>query len=479
MARIEKTVFISYRRKDISWALAVYQDLTHQGYDVFFDYTSIPSGDFEQIIISNIKARAHFVLILTPTTLDRCNESGDWLRREIENAIDEKRNIIPVFFDGFSFGNTNVSEKLTGKLKNVSRYNGMNVHHDYFLEAMERLRTKFLNIPLEAILHPVSTEVQEVVKEEKLAANNALLQSQKEKPIIETPKTPPVGRVSNPTTTAPSQPSQAESLTYATPVQEKKPVIETPKPAKVITPPNKLILSNGMEFMRVPAGKFLMGEKSEQPPVDIPYDYWMARFPVTNEQYNVYAKVKGISHPISDWEKKKDHPVANVIWNTVMEYCQWLNSLLKAELPSGLALRLPTEAEWEKAARGADGREYPWGNTFDKNKCNSREGGKGGTTSVGMYSPQGDSPYGCADMSGNVWEWTHSEYKAYPYNEKDGREDEQKSVARVVRGGAVNFVGSNLRCAYRVRDYPYFRHDDYGFRVVVSSFPISLLRSGS
>ena len=87
MARPEKTVFISYRRKDISWALLVYKYLTAKGYDVFFDYTSIPSGDFEQIIVGNIKARAHFVLILTPTALDRCNEPGDWLRREIETAI--------------------------------------------------------------------------------------------------------------------------------------------------------------------------------------------------------------------------------------------------------------------------------------------------------------------------------------------------------------------------------------------------------
>ncbi len=179
MAHIEKTVFISYRRKDISWALAVYQDLTHHGYDVFFDYTSISGGDFEQIIISNIRARAHFVLILTPTTFDRCSEPGDWLRREVEVAIDEKRNITPLFFDGFNFGNDNVSQKLTGKLKNVSRYNGMNVHQDYFTEAMNRLRTKFLSVPLDAILHPVSTEVQEVVAVEKRAANKAAKEAKK------------------------------------------------------------------------------------------------------------------------------------------------------------------------------------------------------------------------------------------------------------------------------------------------------------
>jgi hypothetical protein len=82
------------------------------------------SGDFEQIITSNIRARAHFLLILTPTALDRLNEPGDWLRREIEIAIDEKRNIVPLFFKGFRFGPSSVMEKLTGKLKNLSRYNG-------------------------------------------------------------------------------------------------------------------------------------------------------------------------------------------------------------------------------------------------------------------------------------------------------------------------------------------------------------------
>jgi formylglycine-generating enzyme required for sulfatase activity len=388
-----------------------------------------------------------------------------------------------LFFDSFSFGTPNVSEKLTGKLKNVSRYNGMNVHHDYFLEAMERLRTKFLNVPLEAILHPVSTEVQEVVKEEKLAANNALLQSQKEKPvtqqkpIIETQKTPPVGRVSNPTKSVPLESSQAKNLIYETPVQEKTPIIETPKPVRVVTPPNKIIITNDMEFVLVSAGKFLMGSTKEnksafdderpQHTVDIPYDYWIARYPVTNEQYNKYVKAKGISHPVSGWENKKDHPVFYVKWVDAMGYCNWL----KSQLPSEIIIRLPTEAEWEKAARGIDGREYPWGNTFDKNKCNSSEGGKGGTTPVGTYSSQGDSPYGCADMSGNVWEWTHSLKKAYPYNAMDGREYEQESTLRVLRGGAFSSYDSDLRCASRSRLNPlnwlnYF----IGFRVVTSQF---------
>ncbi|HET9907297.1 MAG TPA: toll/interleukin-1 receptor domain-containing protein, partial [Anaerolineales bacterium] len=180
MARIEKTVFISYRRADVYTALAVYQDLKSKGYDVFFDYTSIPSGDFEQIIVSNIKARAHFLLILTPTALDRCSEPGDWLRREIETAIDEERNIIPLFFKGFKFGSPSVAEKLTGKLENLSRFNGLNVHEDYFQAAMDRLSTQFLSVPLDAILQPYSTKVREIVKEEQIAAENALQQGWEE-----------------------------------------------------------------------------------------------------------------------------------------------------------------------------------------------------------------------------------------------------------------------------------------------------------
>ena len=223
----------------------------------------------------------------------------------------------------------------------------------------------------------------------------------------------------------------------------------------MITDSKLLTLSNGMEFVRVPKGEFIMGYGDEKDPnslftrydkhiVDIPYDYWMARYPVTNEQYNAHAKVDGISHAVSNWEKKKDHPVASVNWDSAMGYCKWLNDLLKNEFPSNMILRLPTEAEWEKAARGTDGRERPWGNTFDENKCNSREGRKGGTTTVGLYSPHGDSPYGCADMAGNVWEWTRSEFKPYPYKVDDGRERENEPtiVRRVLRGGSWHDTGS-------------------------------------
>jgi formylglycine-generating enzyme required for sulfatase activity len=234
-----------------------------------------------------------------------------------------------------------------------------------------------------------------------------------------------------------------------------------------------LTLSNGMEFMRVPAGKFLMGSNDdfdkEKPlhTVDIPYDYWMARFPVTNKQYNAYIEAKGGNHPVSGWKKKEDHPVTFVKWTDAMEYCQWLNELFKSELPESFVLHLPTEAEWEKAARGTDGRVYPWGNVFDKDKCNARDSGIDATTSVDQYSPKGDSPYGCADMVGNVSEWTHSLMKKYPYKAKDGRENEN-GTDRVERGHHFGDYGTNMPCARRGDIIISNSCNSRGFRVAAS-----------
>jgi len=171
MGQIEKTVFISYRRINMPWALAVYQHLTFHGYDVFFDYQSINSGDFEQIIIGNIRARAHFILILTPSALDRCHEPDDWLRREIETALVYKRNIVPLMMEGFDFGNHSVAKNLVGKLNLLKRYNGLNVPPSYFDDAMRNLRLKYLNISLDSVLHPISNTVQKAVQKQQSAAN--------------------------------------------------------------------------------------------------------------------------------------------------------------------------------------------------------------------------------------------------------------------------------------------------------------------
>jgi tetratricopeptide (TPR) repeat protein len=161
--RVEKTVFISYRRTHIFHARAIFQDLRANGYDVFLDYESLDSGSFEQVIMNQIRARAHFLVILTPSALERCEDPNDWLRREIETALESKRNIVPLMLEGFNW-NT-VSKYLTGKLAVLNAYNSLEVPATYFDEAMTRLRTRFLNQPLEVILHPTPpAEVPAVIR---------------------------------------------------------------------------------------------------------------------------------------------------------------------------------------------------------------------------------------------------------------------------------------------------------------------------
>jgi formylglycine-generating enzyme required for sulfatase activity len=438
MAKVEKTVFISYRRVDISWALLVYHYLTANGFDVFFDYTSIHSGDFEQIIISNIKARAHFLIILTPTALDRCGESEDWLRREIETAISERRNIVPLLFGGFNFGDPSISENLKGELAKIKNYNGLEVPASYFDAAMERLCSQYLEITLDAVLHPISDEVQKVVEEQKVAANRAISQKKE--------------------------------------IEEKPRISKKLKTVDML--PERLKLKD-MEFCRIPAGSFLMGndesldgkthddEKPEHT-VNIPYDYWMAKFPITNEQYNTFVQNQNRGHPVSGWERKRDHPVVLVSWKDAKVFCRWLSDWVDKELPIKLVLRMPTEAEWEKGARGMDGLIFPWGDTFDETKCNTKEGGKGRTTPVGTYSPGGDSIYGCADMSGNVWEWTQSLYVPYPYRETNNPEKVGVDEERVARGGSWSRNWDLARSSFRGSSPPAFRGLELGFRVVAA-----------
>ena len=155
MGRTERTVFISYRRSTgASWALAVSQHLTHHGYDVFFDFTGIPSGDFEHAILGNIRERAHFLILLTPSALARVDRPGDWLRREIEYAMEQRRNIVPLLLEGFDFATPSIGRHLTGTLSALKGYQGLSVPIEYFDAAMERLRTSYLNVAVEAVSHP-------------------------------------------------------------------------------------------------------------------------------------------------------------------------------------------------------------------------------------------------------------------------------------------------------------------------------------
>jgi len=208
--------------------------------------------------------------------------------------------------------------------------------------------------------------------------------------------------------------------------------------------PEVITGKDGKEMVYIPAGEFLMGE--DKKPVSVEA-FYIDRYPVTNAEYKRFMDATRHSPP-QHWrrgtypEGKADHPVVHVRWSDAAAYAEWAGK------------RLPTEAEWEKAARGTDGREYPWGNEFDKDKCNTNESGIWDTTPVGKYSPAGDSPYGVGDMAGNVWEWTA---------------DGSGLAAMPLRGGSWLDGRREARCASRRKHIPQRRNEFIGFRCASST----------
>ena len=266
------------------------------------------------------------------------------------------------------------------------------------------------------------------------------------------------------------------------------------------------VLGDDRDFdvlVSVPAGPFLMGSSEaddmaqwddEKPQHEITLRaFKIGKYPVTNDQYLRFIEATG-----REWwdegrqPERANQPAVAISWHDARAYCAWLTEVWRAEgtITPDEMVRLPTEAEWEKAARGGlppgggdqgGARRYPWGDAPDPNRANYDETGIGAASAVGCF-PDGVGPYGCLDMAGNVWEWTSSlwgkdyslEFK-YPYDPADGRENLEASdrISRVLRGGAFYDDEWNSRCANRLRLYPDYRDSDIGFRVVVVAAPFS------
>ena len=220
------------------------------------------------------------------------------------------------------------------------------------------------------------------------------------------------------------------------------------------------------DMVLVPAGEFIMGTNDWWPksgPEHKRYlpDYFIDKYEVTNAKYKEFVQATGhrlpdhwVTHNNDIPKGEEDFPVVFVSWRDAHDYCEWAGK------------RLPTEFEWEKAARGTDGRVFPWGNEFDKNKGNTPQYGHGRTMKVGSFE-NGKSPYGLYDMAGNVFEWTASWYKAYPGNtHKDPNEGE---IYRVVKGGSW-YDCTYYRCGIsaptynRIFFHPMTKNFSFGFR---------------
>ena len=244
-------------------------------------------------------------------------------------------------------------------------------------------------------------------------------------------------------------------------------------------------------FVEVPDGPFLMGSDPaidrlafdnewspgarRQATVDLP-PFYIGRYEVTVAQFGAFVEETGYRANDEAFQQPPDHPVATVSWTDALAYARWLETKLREwpETPpelsrllgEGWRISLPTEAEWEKAARGSDGRVYPWGNEPRPDRANYR--GRS-TAPVGSFDCP-ECPFGLHDMSGNVWELTRSPYQAYPYDESDDREGLDADALWVMRGGAYNDEERNVRTAIRGGADPGVRRPFIGFRLVITRF---------
>jgi formylglycine-generating enzyme required for sulfatase activity len=247
---------------------------------------------------------------------------------------------------------------------------------------------------------------------------------------------------------------------------------EVPVPLRERTNPR-----DGSVLIEIPAGEFVMGSdeyRNSKPRFNLNLPtYWIGKHEITNRQFAAFVRATGYQAE-GNWRQLfkpglENHPVASVSWYDARAYCRWAG------------LRLPTEAEWEKAARGLDGRLFPWGDTWDAQKCNNRDmkrpelmarmasvhNGRG-TLPVGSF-PEGASPFGLLDAAGNVFEWTTSPFDPYPYRAEDGREANDDPVEVSLRGGGwayrhVGFFRTDTRSRCKPPIFTFF----VGFRVADS-----------
>jgi formylglycine-generating enzyme required for sulfatase activity len=242
------------------------------------------------------------------------------------------------------------------------------------------------------------------------------------------------------------------------------------------------------EFVEVAAGSFRMGAGTEQDPQAFENERWspaagegtlelpaffIGRTETTVAQFRAFASLSTWTVDSRALAGPPDHPVRFVSWTDGLAYCRWLEAQLRAtptlapaageRVRQGWRVTLPTEAEWEKAARGPDGRRYPWGADPRRDRANFESTG---TTPVGFF-PCPECPYGLLDMSGNVWEWTRSPSRPYPFDAAAAPGDLRADALWIIRGGHYGDSGRLVRAAVRGAAEPGARRAFIGFRVAL------------
>ncbi len=401
--RNPRQIFISHATADSDFAHRLAADLRRDGFDIWIAPESIRPGEqWVRAISRGLEESGIMVLVVTPAAA-----ASPWVEMETNVAIELERSKEAAFIPL-------LREK--GRYPGLWRaYQWVMMDGDYTV-GLAALRERLSDKPIDR------------------AGKN--ISSVKEGHDFGTFLRGATGKASD------VLPEELHKNVTATPES----IIKDTNYLKDIKPPDRRIHEKtGIELVRVLAGPFLYGDDKRK--IGLP-EFWIGRAPVTNAQYKRFVDATEYDAPLG-WINKSpltdelNHPVVYVNWHDAKAFCDW----------AGLAL--PTEEQWEKAARGTDGREWPWGDEPPTLKhCNFGEN-IGTTTAAGSYSPLGDSPYGCADMAGNVWEWTESLHT-------------KGQDWRVLKGGSLGDGAESCRCALGYRDYPYDRNVYYGFRVLAA-----------
>lgn len=433
-------LFISYRRKSWPFSHRLAEELKHYiSCDIFIDYASIDETDFESSILRHLAESAGVLLVVSEHTFapERIHNDDDWVRREIALALRLEKPIVLALIEGTSLPSPT---DLPGDIQDITRMQGIPFYPEFFHEAVQRL-ARFISQVIPTIstglsVHSLTPERQGLI-DIVLDANR-------------------------------SPEERAEAGRELGQLGDPRPGVG--------------LKANGLpdiEWCKIPAGEFIYqgGEFVTLP------TFFIAKYLITYAQFQAFIHASdGFSNSrwwdglakreVEPGEQKwpiLNHPRERVSWFDAVAFCRWLSSKL------GFEIRLPTEQEWEKAARGTDGRAYPWGGDYISGYANINEKyyevgthNLKRTTAVGIY-PQGASPYGVLDMIGNLWEWCLNEY------DNPSEISVASDARRVLRGGSWEKPRSPGRplpsVTLRGGLSPTERYHRDGFRVVSPAVP--------
>jgi formylglycine-generating enzyme required for sulfatase activity len=417
-------IFISYSKHNQEYARKLADHLLSQGFDVWIDDQIDYGEDWWRTIVRAIRGAKAFVVIMTDES-----DASDWVQREVTLADKNKIPAFPLWLSGDVDNSENWAIYVRTQYADVR---GEKLPGDDFIRRVER-----------------------VAPRKKVAGQDVT-----EKPQSETPNIAGVRGDLELKVIRPEKPQTADE-------------------AKFLPPDVSSILPPPFEWCEIPAGKVTIEySKADHKSFDVP-QFWMAKYPITNAQYQVFVDAEDGYRDPRWWEYSKhatiwryarkqaekmifdeaDFPCANVTWFDAVAFCQWLTARLTSLLiwEEG-QVNLPTEWQWQHAAQGNDNRRFTWGNEFDPLRCNVQESAIGMPTIVTAF-PRGASPFGVIDMCGNVWEWC--------LNSRESEDDNYLfgDMPRVVRGGVFNTTSDYATVVHRHSFYPDYSYGYRGFRV--------------